>query len=137
MELTISFSEVNWLSVFVATIVAFAIGGLWYSPLLFSKVWQSELKLTDEDIKKANMPIIFGGTFILNLIAAITLDAFLGPDSTLTKGFVAGLIIGIAWITTALGINYLFSRKSLKLFLIDSGYFVVLFAVMGVILGAW
>jgi hypothetical protein len=137
MEFTISFSEINWLSVVVAAVVAFAIGGLWYSPLLFSKIWQSELKLKEEDLKNASMPLIFGTTFILNLIAAVTLDAFIGPNSTLVGGLLSGLLVSIVWISTDLGINYLFARKTLRLFLIDAGYFVVFFAIMGAILGAW
>ena len=137
MDLTIQFSEINWLSVIVATLAAFGIGGLWYSPLLFAKVWQKELNLSDDSIKNANMGMIFGMAFILNFIAAIVLDMFIGKDATLISGMLKGLLVSIAWITTALGINYLFARKSFKLFLIDSGYFVTFFIVMGAILGVW
>jgi hypothetical protein len=35
---------------------------------------------------------------------------------------------------TSLGVNYLFSRMSLRLFLIDSGYWLVVYCVMGVVL---
>jgi hypothetical protein len=37
----------------------------------------------------------------------------------------------------ALGVTYLFEHRSLKLFLINAGYQVVTFTVMGAILGAW
>jgi hypothetical protein len=137
MELTLSFAEINWLSVLVAALLAFGIGGLWYSPVLFSKVWQKELKLSDEEIKNASMPLVFGTSFVLNFIAAVMLDLFIGKESTLLSGIQAGLLVSIAWIATALGINYLFARKSLKLFLIDAGYFVTFFVVMGAVLGAW
>jgi hypothetical protein len=137
MEITLNLSEINWLSVIVAALIAFAIGGLWYSPLLFSKQWQAELKLKDEELKNANMPLIFGTTFFLNIIGAFALDLFIGPESNLVKGMLFGLLVSIVWISTSLGINYLFSRKSLKLFLIDAGYFIVFFTVMGAILGAW
>ena len=137
MDLSLQFSEINWLSVIVAALAAFGIGGFWYSPLMFSKVWQKELKISDEDIKNANMGMIFGLAFILNLIAATVLDMFIGRESSLISGMLSGLIVSVAWIGTALGINYLFGRKSFKLFLIDSGYFVSFFIVMGAILGAW
>jgi len=132
-----SFTEINWLSVLVAAVVAFGIGGLWYSPILFSKRWQKELKLSDEKINSSNMVLIFGLTFLLNLIAALVLDIFIGKDSSLLTGLLKGLLVSVAWIGTALGINYLFSRKSFVLFLIDAGYFVVFFTLMGAILGAW
>jgi hypothetical protein len=137
MNHSFNFAEINWLSVFTATLLAFGIGGLWYSPLLFGKIWQKEIKRTDEDIKKANMPLIFGSTFFLNLIAATFLDLFIGKNSTLLSGLHFGLLVSVAWISTSLGINYLFTQKSLRLFFIDAGYYVFFFMVMGAILGAW
>ncbi|MHC1702974.1 MAG: DUF1761 domain-containing protein [Tenuifilaceae bacterium] len=132
-----SFAEINWLSVIVAALAAFAIGGLWYSPVLFGDIWAKELKLSDDDLKKANMPLIFGTTFVLNIIAAMVLDIFIGLQATLISGLMYGLIVAVAWVSTSLGINYLFSRKSLKLFFIDAGYFLVFFPIMGAILGVW
>jgi len=132
-----AFAGINWLSVIVAALAAFAIGGLWYSPVLFGNVWVKELNLSEEELKKANMPLIFGSTFVLNIISAIVLDMFIGQDATLWSGFMYGFIVAIAWVSTSIGINYLFSRKSLKLFFIDAGYFIVFFPIMGAILGVW
>jgi hypothetical protein len=39
-------------------------------------------------------------------------------------------------VAAALGINYLFERRSLALFAINAGYNVIAFAIMGVIIGA-
>jgi len=52
-------------------------------------------------------------------------------------GATAGLMAGLFWVATAMGITYLFERKSLKLYLINAGYHVVTFTLMGLILGAW
>ena len=137
MDLQTAFSNINWLSVIVATVAAFIIGALWYSSVLFGKVWQKELGLSDEKIKNANMPVIFGTSFVLEFIAAFVLEMFIGSEANVTTGIIAGALVGIAWVATAIGTNYLFARKSFRLFLIDSGYFVLLFIVMGGILGAW
>lgn len=137
MNLATSFAEINWLSVVVATVAAFAIGGLWYSPVLFGKAWQKEIKVSDEEIKQSNTGLIFGLSFVLNFISAVILELFIGEQGNVAFGLTAGLLVSIGWIATSLGTNYLFARKSLKLFLIDAFYFIVYFAVMGVILGAW
>lgn len=137
MDLATAFTQINWLSVIVATLAAFAFGSLWYSPILVGKAWQAESKLSDEDMQGANMPLIFGTSFVLNFIAAIVLDMFLGKDSTLVFGLIAGLLVALAWIATAFGTSYLFSRKSFRLYLIDAGYYVFYYALMGMILGAW
>jgi len=35
------------------------------------------------------------------------------------------------------GVNYLYQRRSFKLWAIDAGYQIVFLSVMGLILGAW
>ena len=47
----INFGGFNWLSVFVAAIIGFALGAFWYSPLLFSKPWMDLQNLKEEDLK--------------------------------------------------------------------------------------
>jgi hypothetical protein len=137
MQIQLSLSAVNWLSVIVATLLSFGIGGLWYSAVLFGKSWQKECKLTDEELKNANMLMIFGTTFVLEFIAALFLDVFLGTDATMMSGIKLAAVVSLVWISTSFGVNYLFARKSLKLFLIDAGYYFVYFIVMGAIIGAW
>jgi hypothetical protein len=134
---TILLGHVNWLSIIIATLSAFAIGGLWYSPVLFSKIWIKELKIVEKEIQKTKMILIFGVAFILEFISAIALSIVLGPQSTTLKGMFTGLFIGMFFIGTSFGINYLFAGKSLKLFFIDAGYYLVTFTVIGTILGAW
>ena len=136
MNLEAAFANINWLSVILASISAFVIGSLWYSPILFGKVWQREIRLGDEDIKSANMALIFGTSFVLTFIASIVLEMFIGKEATASYGLIAGFLVGFAWVATSIGTNYLFARKSFKLYLIDAGYFVVFFPVMGLILGA-
>ena len=128
--------EVNWLAVGVATVASFAVGALWYSPLLFAKIWQREAGLTDEQLKSANMAMTFGGAFVLMFLAALVFAMFLGPEPGLHFGALAGLAAGLFWVTTSLGVSYLFERRSLKLWLINGGYNTVTFMVIGMILGA-
>ncbi len=137
MAFDFSFSDVNWLSVIVSALAAFAVGSLWYSPLMVGKRWQKEVGLSDESMKNANMGMIFGGAFVLNVIGAIALELLIGPESTAFKGLHAGLFVAVFWIATSYGITYLFTRKTLTLFLIDAGYYIIFYSVMGLILGAW
>jgi hypothetical protein len=43
--------SINILAVILAAIVAFVLGALWYSPILFGKIWQKEIGFTGEDFK--------------------------------------------------------------------------------------
>lgn len=127
--------HINYLAVLVVTILAFVLGGLWYGPL-FGKAWMKESGVKEGD-GKDKMVRTFGLTFLLNIIISLNLSAFLGPKADLQFGLFAGLATGIGFVSASLGIVYLFSQKSLRLFLIDAGYQTVIYAIMGAILGAW
>lgn len=137
MHLAEILSDVNWLAVVAATVAAFLLGGLWYSKALFGNAWMQEVGLTEEAVNSANMPRTFGGTIVLQLLAATALSSFLGADSTWQSGLQTGLWIGLFWLATAYGVTYLFEQRSVRLFLINAGYYVVLYAVMGTIIGFW
>nr|WP_144924727.1 DUF1761 domain-containing protein [Paenibacillus bovis] len=136
MDFQQSLESINYFAVIVAALSAFVIGGIWYSAL-FAKSWMKENGFSDEDLKNSNMAKIFGGAFILSLIISFVLALFLGRERTASIGATAGLMVGLFWVATAMGITYLFERKSLKLYLINAGYHVVTFTLMGLILGAW
>ena len=114
------------------------IGALWYGPL-FGKAWQSLSGLTDDDIQQGHPGKIYGGAFALNLVAAFGMGMVLQlhPAPDLGSGLYVGVLIGLTFVATTFGINYLFASKPLRLYLIDAGYMVVLMSVMGTILGAW
>ena len=123
--------EVNWIAIVVAAVASFLLGGLWYSPALFGKAWQREVGLTDEQMKNSNMFKIFGLTLLLCLLAAWMFATFLGPRPSLALGFGAGFSAGLFWVASSFGIQYLFERRGLKLFLINGGYHTLQFTVIG------
>ncbi|MEM0953856.1 MAG: DUF1761 domain-containing protein [Pseudomonadota bacterium] len=132
-----SMAAINLWAVVVAAVSAFALGAVWYGPL-FSKSWQSFNGLTDADVQ-SDAPRTFGGAFALTLIAAFGLAMLmqLHPAPGFSSGFGVGSVIGLSFIATSLGINYLFARKPLALYFIDAGYLVIMVAVMATIIGGW
>lgn len=129
--------DINLIGVIGSALASLAIGGVWYGPM-FGKAWQREWQLSDETIKGANMTMIFGGFFALNLFAAYILGHVLatygGPGVALSA--MIGFGTGLGFVATAIGGNYLFARKSIKLFLIDGTYWVLTYTAMGTIFGA-
>jgi hypothetical protein len=129
--------EVNYLAIAAAAIASFVVGGLWYSPALFGKTWQREVGLSDEQLARGNMVRIFGIALVLSLIAAFVFALFLGPRPSMPLGLGAGFSAGLCWVASSFGINYLFARRSLKLFLIDGGYHTLQFTLIGMVLALW
>ncbi len=130
--------NINHLAVVVAAISTFVLGGLWFSPILFGKAWMAENNFTDEDLKKGNMARIFGLSLIWALIMAYNLAFFLGdPSIDVKMGALYGFLTGFGWVAMAIFTIGLFERKSWRYMLINAGYMIVSFTIMGVILGAW
>jgi hypothetical protein len=129
--------EFNIWAVLTAAAASFVLGGLWYSPVLFGKAWQREVGLSDAQLAGGNMALIFGLSFVLSVIAAFVFAMFLGPRPPLALGLGAGFSAGLCWVGASFGINYLFERKSFKLFAINAGYHTLQFTIIGLILALW
>ena len=124
----------NWLAIVLGTAAFFAVGAVWYTAL-FGKLWQREVGVSDEQLKSgANMPLIFALCFLLEFVVVSTLGhlfARLDPNPRATMMIATGF--GLTIMAPAIGIVYLYMRKSLKLFLIDAGHFVVGMAAVGLV----
>ena len=132
------FSQINYLAVIVAAISTFGIGSLWYSKLLFGNAWMKAAGISEEDTKKANMAKTFGFAFVFSFIMSLNLALFLeDPETNASWGMMAGFLASFGWVAMAIGINGLFEQKSWTYILINSGYMIVSFVFMGLIIGLW
>ena len=127
--------QVNLLAVLLCGVSSLVLGAIWYSPLLFAKAWQRGAGVSDEQAKSGKMATIFGLTFVLSLIAAYVFGMFLGQSMPLAGAVGAGFAAGLCWVAAAQGIDYLFERKPLSLWLINGGYHTLQFTLFGLILG--
>ncbi len=109
----------------------FVVGAIWYG-VLFGNAWQKAAGLQDADLEGANMPLIFGLTFLFEMLIAMVLwhlIARTGAAPHVVMMMSIGFAIGI--MVPAIGINYLYQRKSGMLFAIDAGHFILGMAAMG------
>jgi len=112
----------------------FVVGAIWYG-VLFGKAWQKAAGLSDEAVQAGNMALIFGLTFAFEVLIAMVLwhlIARTGAAPHVVMMMAIGFALGI--MAPAIGINYLYQRKSGVLFAIDAGHFVVGMAAMGGVL---
>jgi hypothetical protein len=129
--------QLNNPAVLVASLAAFAIGGLWYSPIPSARAWLREAGLTEEQARQAPMARTFGLAALATLVMAVGLAAFIGPKADPAFGLFAGAAAGVDRVAKSLAVIHPFEQRSVKLWLVDSGYLVVALTVMGGILGAW
>ncbi len=129
---------INHLAVFVCALLSLVLGGLWYSPLLFFKAWQSANGLSDEQVAKSNPLKTYSLTLMLGWIISYNLAFFLGNSKTNWRwGLIAGLLAGVGWADTMFVIISLFEQRSLRYLLINCGYITIYFALIGFVLGIW
>ncbi len=139
--MTIDFGGTNYLAVVAAVVINMAAGALWYSPVLWAKPWTAATGITDEYVRAHKNETYRG--YAISIVASIVIALVLsvlvqatGAD-TIGEGVLLGLTAGVGFVLTTHAANYAFESRPLKLYLINAGYPVVSFALMGALLGAW
>jgi Protein of unknown function (DUF1761) len=136
--------SLNWLAILVAGLSTMVVGFLWYSPLLFAKPWMREMGYDPND--KARMGEMkkragaaYGGSFVASLLSAFTLALILHGlrAEDLHTGVMLGFHVWLGFVATVQFTGALFAKQSMKLFAINTGYQLVCYLVMGVILTLW
>jgi hypothetical protein len=128
-------NQISWIAVLVASLVTFVVGGPWYSPMLFGSRWNKAMQRSATD--RGNPARVFGLAFVFSFIAAAALAMLLPVDATFSDGVKLGALVGACLVATSFGVNYQFSNRPAIAILIDGGYHIVQFTLMGAILGAW
>jgi len=135
-----NYPYINIWAVLLSTLAFWILGALWYSPLLFSKRWQKEVGFKEEEISKSNMAKVFGLSFLLMLLMVWALNFVINShkaeEVSLFQGLHYGAFTGFFFSMLTMGINYLYQRRSLALWLIDGFYVILGLSIAGMILGA-
>ena len=134
------FGDVNFHAVWIAAVLAFALGALWYSAVLFAKPWMAGLGYTEERFKEmqAGMGLTYAISFLCWLVMATVLASIAphfgdGVGATLHMGLMLWLGFGATVGLT----NNRFSGTPIVVWIIDAGYQAVSVAIMAVVLGLW
>jgi hypothetical protein len=131
-----NFHTLNLWAIALASVSAFVIGGLWYSPIVLGAAWKRANGFASDPPPAGAKGFLLA--FVLSLVMAVNLAMFLNaPGTTLAFGAAAGLLAGAGWVATGIGIVALFEHRSWKYVLINGGYLTVALTVMGAILGGW
>jgi len=130
--------EVNFLAVAIAGVANMVLGFIWYAPKVFGDTWIRSMNLTPDQMEagKKKMPMMAIAGFIAALIMAYVLNHFaiawgvvdwigaveLGFWTWL--GFVAVVLLG----------TVLWEGKSIKMYAINAGYWLIALIMMALVL---
>ena len=133
---------INYWAVLVSGIVSMIIGGLWYSPVLFGKLWMKLSNISEkqiEEAKKKGMAKSYVIMFVSTLVMGYILAHFVGyvQAKTVTDAFMLALWTWLGFIVTVLISSVLWEGKSYKLYLLNIFHYLVTLVVMSIILTLW
>jgi hypothetical protein len=137
------FGAINFLAVTAAAVATFLIGALWYSPILFAKLWMKAHGYTSEQLKEMQKTATpaYITSFVCYLVMGVVFSVIMSyvyPEaSSATKGLQLGFLIWLGFAATIGLTANMFSQKPLSTYLIDVSYQLVFLLVMGAILGGW
>lgn len=136
--------KTNWLAIAAAVVAGMVIGFLWYGAL-FHEQWMAGNGITQEgekylkngvEMPMSATPMIFNT--IAMILYALVVNWLLGRMgiNTLMDGAMAGGVIGLLMAAGEYTGN-LFANNPMSLTMVDGSYALVLFALMGAIIGGW
>lgn len=128
------FVGLNWLAIFLATIVYFIAGGLWFAPFLFGKLWHKAIGFEKPKGWKPSTKYYVGpllGCFVISLTTAILISAL--KINTYREAIMLGFIVGIGYTASVSFINAI-TPTTPRPFL--QGTIVGLYHTIGTILAA-
>ena len=128
-------SHLNYIAVAVSAVAYFALGAIYFNPKVMGTKWMEGHKLgqpTEED--KKNMGKIMGMTFVLCFFSCIGIGCIVQiimPTSYLVAVKI-GLLGGL-FASMSLAMSYMYTKKSMQLIIIDSGYHFIGLVIASVI----
>ncbi len=136
--------KTNWLAIAAAVVVSMIIGFLWYG-LLFQNQWMAGNGFTMEgekmfkdgvEIPMSSTPMIFNT--IAMVVYALIMNWLLGRigANTWMDGAKFGGAIGLL-MAVGVYIGNVFAQNPMSLTMVDGSYSLVLFTIIGAILGGW
>ena len=138
---SIDLGSLNYLAIIVGVIINQALGAGWYSAL--AKPWMAGVGLTMEDVEAMKGTPRQWYPYVVAIVSALVFTVGLavviqglGAEGVV-QGLILGLLAAIGFIATSYATTYSFEGRSLKIFLINTGYPVISYGIIGVLLAVW
>lgn len=131
-------ADIDYLAVLLAAIASFAFGSVYYMAL--AKPWMAALGKTEEEIKGEGMsPTPFVIAILAQLVMAFVLAgviAHLGEgQTTIRNGMISGAFCWLGFVVTTMAVNHGFQGARLSLTFIDSGHWLGVLLIQGLVIG--
>ncbi len=127
---------INYIAIAVTTVVIMAIGSLWYSPLMFGKIWAAGIKFKGEP-KMSSFHLVqaFGVALAIAVGLAYLLNSMNITDPVEAIKNIALLVL--IFIATSHYNSVIWAQKPISVYLIDVSYCFTIFCLSSALLVGW
>ena len=135
----IDLGAINYVAAAVSAVVLMGLGFAWYAPFLFGKVWIAALGKTEEELRTAGPgPALFAALADAILTALVLAIVFQAAEVTgAGSGILAALGLAIGFSGVSIISNGAFEGRPRPLVLVNLGYRLVGYPIVGIILSIW
>lgn len=127
----------NWLSNILAALSTLVVGFIWYNPKVFGSIWMKSIGISPESVRdqNPNMLKLLGFSVLFAFMISIPLSFTVNHDNhTFGHGAFHGALLAILMILPVIGTNAQYEGRSWTYILVNSGFWLVCFSIMGGIL---
>lgn len=129
--------DVNLFPILLSAIIYIFIGGFWYSPTLFGKAWKDLAEKKDEEMR--GISIGYLGGFLMALVFSYVLAHIMNllQVKSLIEGATLAFWFWLGFVATFQFSAVLWEKKPFKLYLINTGFLLVVMIIVGSLLAIW
>ncbi len=134
--------QLNWLAVILGAVIYFALGAVWYAPVLFGRQWQRSIGWAASQRPPQMKPsayILPAAAYVVAAIATGILAAATGSD-TLMEGIVLGIVVGVGYAVTLTAVEAVFDPNKPQpwtWFGISASYHFLGLLIVAVLVSVW
>ena len=134
--------DINYVAVLVTAIISMILGAIWYSPMLFGKMWAKEMGWSEKDMEKKQKEGAMKG-YIVMFIGALVMQYVLAHfvqytnADTFVLGATTGFWVWLGFIVTIMVPNIFWEGKSMRAVSINVLYQLINLLIAGGVLAIW
>jgi hypothetical protein len=134
--------QLNWLAVILGAVIYFALGAVWFTPVLFGRQWQRSIGWAASQRPPQMKPSAYllpAAAYVVAAIATGILAAATGSD-TLMEGVILGVVVGVGYAVTLTAVEAVFDPNKPQpwvWFGISASYHFIGLLVVAVLVSVW
>jgi hypothetical protein len=131
-------AELNYLAIVVVALISVGIATIWYLPAIFGKTWLALIGKRQKDLaENTAIGYLVATAALIVIMYVLSQVIFLAEATTPLEGATTAFWLWLGFTAATTAINYVFAGWERRLWLIDSGYFLTIMVIGGVILAVW